>query len=294
MKEGCIRITNSRDGEVVSAQDYFAYGEVIPERNYNAGDVNDRFKFTEKERDKESAVGSIPGYDYFGARYYDSERGRWLDVDPLADKYPGWSPYNYTLNNPIKNIDPDGKYTKASIDGHYFFHRYSTGEAKLITYGQLSFLESWTTNDPSFYPTISTGDWIGQKSIDKLFNSKVWTGITTFFGTAESKLIWDNSEKNFIADQFVFELALSINKEGIQAVLPEQIGELKNGVVVSLKESDGTTLRLNPEYVKKFYGGDYSAAFNDIDKTMKLEKSIRLMTDNKMGIKGYHEFVHEK
>jgi hypothetical protein len=34
---------------------------------------------------------------------------RWLSVDPLADKYPGWSPYNYCLNNPLKYVDPDGK-----------------------------------------------------------------------------------------------------------------------------------------------------------------------------------------
>jgi hypothetical protein len=52
-----------RDGEVVSVQDYYAYGEIL--RSHNAGDVNDRFKFTEKERDTESEVGSIPGYDYF-------------------------------------------------------------------------------------------------------------------------------------------------------------------------------------------------------------------------------------
>lgn len=47
-------------------------------------------------------------YDYFGARYYDSDLGRWMTVDPLMDKYPGWSPYNYTYNNPLKYIDPNG------------------------------------------------------------------------------------------------------------------------------------------------------------------------------------------
>jgi hypothetical protein len=33
----------------------------------------------------------------------------WLSVDPLADKYPGLSPYAYCAWNPVKLVDPDGR-----------------------------------------------------------------------------------------------------------------------------------------------------------------------------------------
>lgn len=35
--------------------------------------------------------------------------GRFLSMDPLAEKYPWMSPYAYCMNNPIKYIDPDGR-----------------------------------------------------------------------------------------------------------------------------------------------------------------------------------------
>ena len=34
--------------------------------------------------------------------------GRWLAPDPLADAYPGHSPYNYAMNNPTGLTDPTG------------------------------------------------------------------------------------------------------------------------------------------------------------------------------------------
>ena len=33
----------------------------------------------------------------------------WLSVDPMSDKYPSMSPYNYCANNPIMMVDPDGR-----------------------------------------------------------------------------------------------------------------------------------------------------------------------------------------
>jgi hypothetical protein len=45
----------------------------------------------------------------WAGRYYDARTGRFLTVDPKADKFPLVSPYNYAHNNPLINIDLDGK-----------------------------------------------------------------------------------------------------------------------------------------------------------------------------------------
>lgn len=55
-----------------------------------------------KEWDEET------GNFYYGARYYDPKISVWLSVDPLAHKFPELSPFNFTLNNPINLVDPDG------------------------------------------------------------------------------------------------------------------------------------------------------------------------------------------
>ena len=65
--------------------------------------------FTGKERDPET------GLDYFGARYDMSAVGRWAAADPLGEKHPEWSPYNYVLDNPPALLDPDGRQVAGNL-----------------------------------------------------------------------------------------------------------------------------------------------------------------------------------
>ena len=72
-------------------------------------------RYTGKERDAES------GLDYFGARYYSSNMGRWSSPDwskspsgvPYADlsNPQSLNLYSYVHNNPLSNIDDDGHAT---------------------------------------------------------------------------------------------------------------------------------------------------------------------------------------
>lgn len=66
------------------------------------------YKLTGKERDPES------GLDNFGARYNSSSLGRFMSPDPKIPNLKHllnpqkWNKYAYTLNNPLRYVDPDG------------------------------------------------------------------------------------------------------------------------------------------------------------------------------------------
>ena len=103
---------------------------------------------TGKERDEET------GYGYFGARYMDHElMTMWLSVDPMADKYPGISPYAYCAWNPVKLVDPDGRDVeiikddenkKVTIRANFYYNKEDIGaDADVFMKGFNAALNSW-------------------------------------------------------------------------------------------------------------------------------------------------------
>lgn len=70
--------------------------------------------FTNKELDRDL------GLHYFGARFYNAELCRFLSPDLIGGRPEdplSWNRYLYCLNNPIKYVDPNGKFPFLAVAG---------------------------------------------------------------------------------------------------------------------------------------------------------------------------------
>ena len=110
---------------------------------------------------------------------------RWLSPDPLGAKYTQWSPYNYTLNNPVRFIDPDGREviapSQASKDlvlktATFMFgknHGYSfNGDSRLVQNG-----------------TAPSGMSTGQTAMYNVFNTTLVNSKTKTFVRANENAV---------------------------------------------------------------------------------------------------------
>lgn len=80
-------------------KDYFPYGKVLREFSSTP---REKYILTHHERDQET------GLDHFDYRNYDSDIGRFLSIDPLAQKAPAWTPFRAFFDNPVRFVDPSG------------------------------------------------------------------------------------------------------------------------------------------------------------------------------------------
>jgi RHS repeat-associated protein len=122
---GSPRLITSNDGQIVSMHDYLPFGgetTSVFQEEYGGFDREDPMKFTGHERDYAGSFGREDGHviDYMHARYYNPTAGRFLSPDPLdgLQSFPqSWNRYAYARNNPLKYIDPTGKYVWAACTG---------------------------------------------------------------------------------------------------------------------------------------------------------------------------------
>jgi RHS repeat-associated protein len=78
-------LTDFYDPEVIAAQDYYAFGMIMPQRSYQNGTAEYRFGFNGQEEDNEiKGNGNQLDFKY---RAYDPRVGRFFAVDPFTYLY---------------------------------------------------------------------------------------------------------------------------------------------------------------------------------------------------------------
>ena len=119
---GSVRAVVSETGVVQQINHYYPYGDLFP--NTSNDSSGNRYKYTGKESGDETDL-----YD-FSARFLHTRFGRFTTIDPLAEKYPGISPYAYCNGNPVNFVDPDGmdfrkvvRMNTITIKAHYYVKR---------------------------------------------------------------------------------------------------------------------------------------------------------------------------
>ncbi|MFW0739985.1 RHS repeat-associated core domain-containing protein, partial [Flavobacterium sp. T12S277] len=107
---GNVRLSYDKTLAIKEENNYYPFG--LKHEGYNTvkTGVENKYKYNGKELQDELQLNV---YDY-GARNYDAAIGRWMNIDPLAEKSRRFNPYTYALNNPVFFIDPDGMEAKPS------------------------------------------------------------------------------------------------------------------------------------------------------------------------------------
>jgi RHS repeat-associated protein len=125
---GNVDLVSDNSGEAYEFFLYSPWGESLYEWNSGTASFSSPYRFNGKELDQET------GLAYYGARYYDNQLSMWLNVDPLAmsERNRTMSPYQFSDNNPINVMDPDGTTGIAIMDNE---NQTITVKSTMIFYG---------------------------------------------------------------------------------------------------------------------------------------------------------------
>mgnify|MGYP001202166004 FL=1 len=243
--------TATNSVHIDQTSEYYPFGMNIS-KNFTSTSIN-KYKYNGKEEQE------MPGHwlDY-GARFYDPQMGRWHSVDPSAEKYSSWSPYNYAFNNPLNVIDPNG------CDGISVVDK----ENKTISINQTFY---YNKNDNNFTSLAITQD--------RTISGGPMDG-TTF--TAETTLAAENG--------FGSQTWTITDGDGNEWTVNYQAN------FVGLEGDDAVTeaLKNDPTANKMVYNESLSSAgtWNANDRTLSIGPNRRWLDETNRGGTTIHEMGH--
>jgi RHS repeat-associated protein len=140
---GTPRAVFNQSGQLVETRKHWPYGE-----DTTATPPTQRLAYALMERDSESTRF----YDH--ARNHDHQLGRFLSPDRVGGTTANpqsWNRYAYTLNNPMKFVDPDGRLT-------------------IVVHG------TWASSNPTFQPSGNFFKMVAGSIPDRAYASLTWSG----------------------------------------------------------------------------------------------------------------------
>jgi hypothetical protein len=243
MSDKKLGVDNNSDGiidyyvaDVITANDMYPGGMLMPGRKYQAGSGSYRYGFQNQETDNELWGGAVS----FKYRVEDPRLVRFFSVDPLTGKYPHNSPYAFSENRLIDGIELEGLEfipAKGNTPGRMMMRAFATTIRRTTAYqiydGAIhgvgnSFHRTWNffTSDAYKAETwINTGRFVEEFIIGSAPGVKYETPII------DSKI---NDFKNRVVNGDAYSRAEYFSELGTDA-LTAYVGDKGIGEVSSLK-----------------------------------------------------------
>ena len=88
-------------GDILQENHYYPFGMNMNYSWMNNVALDNRYQYNGKELNDDFGLN----WNDYGARWYDASIGRFPSVDPIIEKFPYLTPYNYASNSPVSKID---------------------------------------------------------------------------------------------------------------------------------------------------------------------------------------------
>ena len=179
-------------------------------------------------------MNALVQYSYFGARYYDSDLSVWLNVDPMADKYPSTSAYMFVLGNPIILRDPNGMSAVGPDEWDYD-----------ISTRKMTWVSNKGRSERQYVNIVSNGKQIGEGSME---------GNEVFVYKLRNSVALTNNDMNFNDENYNRNNNYEYTSEEfkIRSKLFKNDSPLKRFIQIQEREGKAPPISYNEE--EKLYG----------------------------------------